>query len=315
MKIEGLLKLMSRQGTVRHFKSDPIPDEYLEKILQAARWAPSGANTQPWDFIVVRDPRLKEKIAQIYVDTQQQAKMEDKEFPHGADEGLKRRFTDPPILIVVCADTRFMKAYPKIGYREQIFNVSMGAAIQNMMLAANALGLGLSWGTVDTLRRGKLRELLGAPVHIRILEVLQLGFPAKRVSHRFRRDPRDFTHMGEFDISKLRSEKEIKNLLSTRKDPDIYSGVRNQGDKIIIHQEKCTGCRLCELVCAYHHEKIFSRKISSISVRRLERRGEFEITIYEKGKNGRFACDLCTGEKQPLCVKFCLPGALGVEGA
>ncbi len=223
MKINDLLKLMGSQGTVRHFKPDLVPEDYLGKILQAVRWAPSGANTQPWDFILVRDLELKKKIAQIFLETQREAKEKDKDFPRNADEVLWKRFTDPPILIVVCADTRFMKAYPKVGYREQNLNISMGAAIQNMMLAANALGLALSWGTVNTLNRDKLRKLLGVPAHIRILEVLQLGFPAKRVSPRFRRNPQEFTHVNEFDASKLRSEKEIKKLLSTRKSPDIYS--------------------------------------------------------------------------------------------
>jgi len=232
LEIDDLLKLMGRQGTARHFKSDPVPEGELEKVLQAARWAPSGANAQPWDFIVIKNPKLKEKIAQIFADSNQHAKTEDKEFPYYSDEGLKRRFTEPPILIVVCADTRFMKAYPKVGYREQILNVSMGAAIQNMMLAANALGLALSWGTVDTLNRDKLQELLSVPAHIRILEVLQLGYPAARALPRSRRNSSDFTHVDKFDNSKLRSEKEIKNLLSTRKSPDIYSGVRKPKKKV-----------------------------------------------------------------------------------
>lgn len=230
-KIDLLLELMSSQGTVRHFKSDPVPEEHLEKILQAARWAPSGANTQPWDFIVIKNSGLKEKIARIFVESHQRAKKEDKEFPYDTGEELRRRFTDPPILIIVCADTRFMKAYPKVGYREQILNVSLGAAIQNMMLAANALGLGLSWGTVDTLNRDKLQKLLGVPNHSRILEVLQLGYPVAHAPPRFRRDPRDFTHVDKFDVSKLRSEEEIKNLLSTRTSPDIYSGVRKPKTK------------------------------------------------------------------------------------
>jgi len=231
MEIDDLLKLMGSRGTVRHFKLDPISEEDLEKILQAARWAPSGANTQPWDFIVIKNPELKEEIAQIFVEGHQRAKREDKKFPYETGEELRRRFMDPPILIVVCADTRFMKAYPKVGYREQILNVSVGAAIQNMMLAANALGLGLSWGTVDTLNRDKLQKLLGVPAHSRIHEVLQLGYPAARTPPRFRRDPHDFTHVGKFENSKLRSEEEIKNLLSTRTSPDIYSGVRKRRTK------------------------------------------------------------------------------------
>jgi len=231
MKINDLLELMGSQGTVRHFKSTPVPEGHLEKILQAARRAPSGANTQPWDLIVVKNPKLKDEIAHIFVESHQRAKKEDKEFPYDAGEELRKRFTDPPILIVVCADTRFMKAYPKVGYREQILNVSMGAAIQNMMLAANALGLGLSWGTVDTLNRDKLRKLLRVPAQSRVLEVLQLGYPAARAPQRFRRDPRDFTHVNKFDNLKLRSEEEVENLLSTRISPDIYSGVKKRRTK------------------------------------------------------------------------------------
>ncbi|MDI6819783.1 MAG: nitroreductase family protein [Candidatus Hodarchaeaceae archaeon] len=223
-KIDDLLKLMGSRGTARRFKSDPIPEECTEKILQAARRAPSGANAQPWDFIVIEDRGLKEKIAQILVDAHREARKEDMEFPYEDDERLRRRFMDAPVLIAVCADPRFMAAYPKAGYREAILYVSMGAAIQNMMLAANACGLALSWGTVDSLCRDELRRLLGVPEPLLVFEVLQLGYPAEGARPRFRRHPRDFTHRDVFDTSKLRSDEEIKNLLSTRRSPDIYSG-------------------------------------------------------------------------------------------
>jgi len=231
-KTRYLLELMGSQGTVRNFKSDPVPNQHLKKILKAASRAPSGANTQPWDFIIVKDPEIKKKIAQIFIYTLRRAKKSDKNFPHHSGESLWKRFTETPILIVVCADTRFMQAYPKFGYREEIFNISMGAAIQNMMLTAHALELGLSWGTVGTFGRDKLRKLLGAPSHIRILEVLQLGYPAKHVPPGFRRDPREFTHFNKLDVSKLRSDEEIENLLLTRKAPDIYSGAENSPIKV-----------------------------------------------------------------------------------
>ncbi|MEM3420661.1 MAG: nitroreductase family protein [Candidatus Hadarchaeum sp.] len=226
-EFEKLLRLMSRQGTIRHFKPDPVPDKLIEKILEAARWAPSGANTQPWDFIVVKDPRAREKIAQIFVETYERAKKLDRRFPFYSGEVLRKRLTEPPILIVVCADTRFTSAYPNTIYREEILDVSMGAAIQNMTLAASALGLGLGWGTANfPLTRKRLRQLLGVPSYIKIMEVLQLGFPVKRVPPRFRRPISEFTHHNRFDVSKIRSEEEIENLLRTRKVPDIYSGTK-----------------------------------------------------------------------------------------
>ncbi len=84
--------------------------------------------------------------------------------------------------------------------------------------------------------------------------------------------------------------------------------------KLIAFNEKCTGCRLCEVVCAFHHKKVFSRKISSVRVKRIERKGEFEILIYPENKDGHLACDLCSGEKEPLCVRFCSTKALTIEG-
>ena len=227
-KIEAtdLLNLMKSQQTVRNFKPNPVSDQKLNNVLQAARRAPSGANTQPWDFIVVKDSKTKEKIANIILQGKRLAKEKDKKFPYGNVEGLVRRFSDPPILIVVCADTRFMKAYSKFGYREQTINVSMGTVIQNMMLTAKALGLGLSWGTLDKLNREKLSKLFQVPTYIRVLEILQLGYPAKIGSPGYRRDPHEFVHVGNFDVSKVRSDEEIEKLLSTRKAADIYSGAQ-----------------------------------------------------------------------------------------
>ena len=81
---------------------------------------------------------------------------------------------------------------------------------------------------------------------------------------------------------------------------------------VSVHPQNCSGCRVCEVVCAFHHRKIFSRKISSIHVKRIERKGEFKIMIYQKGEDKHLACDLCDGEKLPLCVKFCSMKALTV---
>ena len=82
--------------------------------------------------------------------------------------------------------------------------------------------------------------------------------------------------------------------------------------KITPSLDKCTGCRTCEVACAFHHGKSFGRKNSSIRVRRFERQGRFEISVHEKPEDGGVACDLCANEKVPYCVKFCPMGALRV---
>ena len=68
MDYDGFLKLIKSRRSIREIKPDPVPDEYIEKILEAARWAPSGFNMQPWEFVVVRDPDLKRGIKQIVDD-------------------------------------------------------------------------------------------------------------------------------------------------------------------------------------------------------------------------------------------------------
>lgn len=65
MDYESLLELVKQRRSCRRFKPEPVPDEYVDKIIEVARWAPSGANTQPWEFIVIRKLETKQKIAQF----------------------------------------------------------------------------------------------------------------------------------------------------------------------------------------------------------------------------------------------------------
>ena len=68
MDYEGLLSLVEERRSCRRFKPDPIPDELVHQIIEVARWAPSGANSQPWDFIVVKEKELRQKIVRFYKD-------------------------------------------------------------------------------------------------------------------------------------------------------------------------------------------------------------------------------------------------------
>jgi ferredoxin len=68
----------------------------------------------------------------------------------------------------------------------------------------------------------------------------------------------------------------------------------------MIHTEKCTGCRSCEIACSYHHRKIFSRKIGSIEIKRWEKEGRFGIMLYRQAQDERMACDGCK-----FCLKYC----------
>lgn len=82
---------------------------------------------------------------------------------------------------------------------------------------------------------------------------------------------------------------------------------------LMVNSQVCSGCRMCEIMCTFHHQGVFGRRASSIRVRRIERAGEFEIIVYRDDMGGHLACDLCNGAEQPLCVKFCHLGALSMQ--
>ncbi|NIN53744.1 MAG: hypothetical protein GTN80_11835 [Nitrososphaeria archaeon] len=83
---------------------------------------------------------------------------------------------------------------------------------------------------------------------------------------------------------------------------------------ILIFDEKCTGCRACELACSFHFSKAFNRKISAIEVKRYDSEGRFDILIHKEPTGNRHACNLCSGEAEPLCVKYCTIEALLLGG-
>ena len=97
MNYESLLELVKKRRSTRRFKPDPIPDEYVDKIIEAARWAPSGFNSQPWEFVVVKKPELKDSIVQLVNEySRNHARMEPTREPwqgaHG-DHSLRNQRT------------------------------------------------------------------------------------------------------------------------------------------------------------------------------------------------------------------------------
>ena len=80
--------------------------------------------------------------------------------------------------------------------------------------------------------------------------------------------------------------------------------------RIKILEEKCTGCRACEIACSFHHSQVFSPKIASLKVHRSDEDYRISITRHMKNKNGHLACDSCQGEPEPQCAKYCAPGAI-----
>ncbi|HKZ50772.1 MAG TPA: nitroreductase family protein [Dehalococcoidia bacterium] len=229
MDIDSFLDLAQRRRSIRRFKPDPVPDEHVDKVLEATRWAASGANSQPWDFVVVKDPEQKKAIADIFVEAGRHSREVDKRFPFGPDAHQVEKLVGAPVLIAVCGDPRFKEFYPLSARRDQIFYVSLGAAMQQLHLAAAALGLASCWGTVNEQTEAGLKGLLGIPAHMQVLEVFSLGYPAYVPGAGYRRDLAAMTHKGRFDAARMRTDADLEELMAKRARPDIYSSVRDGG--------------------------------------------------------------------------------------
>ncbi len=175
----GFFDVVLNQRAHRYLLPDPVPDELIEQVLTAATHAPSAENFQPWVFIVVRDPALRTEIGRLVAETwaggaaeMTRPKVNDhifREVTDWANEGL----ATAPVHVVVCADSTHTDP--------SLFPSSIFPAVQNLLLAALALGLGSLMSTFPVLFTDVLRERLALPDHLHPQAVIPLGYPAKQL--------------------------------------------------------------------------------------------------------------------------------------
>lgn len=151
--------------SIRKYTDQPVTDQQVATLLQAAMAAPSAGNQQPWQFVVVRDKALLEEISRIH--------------PHAS------MAPKAPVGILVCGDTRVEKY---AGY----WVIDCAAAVQNLLLAAHDLGLGAVWTGIHPMqdRVQGFAKLFGAPIGVIPHSFIPVGYPAEEKKHedRFRAD-------------------------------------------------------------------------------------------------------------------------------
>ncbi len=209
MNTENLLDVIRRRRSVRVYKTGKVTDGQLETILEAARWAPSGANTQPWEFVVTRDRKKMKKVRQIYDNEWRQRKREDPIHY----KGLKKDYVgDVSVLVLVCGDARTKQVYlttRQPGDREKLFQASVANAVQQMMLAAASMNLGTVWVSVREEVEPALRELFHVPPELRLLWVVPIGHARSWPPAKPRRSVSAFTHFEVYDGKKIRQQADI----------------------------------------------------------------------------------------------------------
>jgi nitroreductase len=169
-----LFETIKTRRSIRRYKSDPVDDKKIEAILEAGRWAPSWANTQCWRFIVVRAPEVRAMVAGTFKKSEIRGEI--------VDNPMVKVFNTVPVLIVVCAEEGKSGKKPGAGGAGDYFTdkgdwfmFDAALAVENMVLAAHALGLGtVIIGTFDARQAEKV---LGVPQGYRIVTIFPVGVP------------------------------------------------------------------------------------------------------------------------------------------
>lgn len=178
----GLFDAMRTMRAMRRLKTDPVPDELIREIIEAGTCAPSGGDTQHWRFIVVKDPEIKKQLQVRYKRAFEDLK--DRFYaapaPPGKTEAQKQRmmaardhltehFHEAPVLIVCCLAG---DSGSGVGAGASIY-----PAVQNMLLAARALGLGATLTNRHLLYEKEVDQILGLPKEARTFAIIPLGYP------------------------------------------------------------------------------------------------------------------------------------------
>ena len=231
-RYEALMDVVRGRMTSRAFRSDvAVPRQHIEMVLEAARHAPSGANAQPWHFIVVTDPVVKRRIADYFVDeARQRAKLKMK-FPTPNYRGLETA----PGFIVVVADFRYVRAFPVLldgsdldrqyqANAERILLQSVAAATMSAHLAAAALGYQVWWVTAigQESAQAAMRPLLGVPDDLSIIDIMLFGVPAKPPYKRWKKTLPEIASFERFDMEAHQSLDQIDEWVRETRHKVMY---------------------------------------------------------------------------------------------
>ena len=170
--------------SIRRYTERPIPAEVIERLLTAATWAPSAHNRQPWRFATLTAPEAKERLARAMGDRLRADRLADGDDPGAVARDADRsyaRLTGVPVVIVVCLTMADMDSYPDTRRKKAEYLMaaqSVAMAVQNLLLAAHAEGLGACWMCAPLFCADVVREALSLPDDWEAQALITLGYPA-----------------------------------------------------------------------------------------------------------------------------------------
>lgn len=221
---ETLRRLVVERRSIRRFRPDPVPRQLVVKVLDVARHAPSAANSQPWEFVVVEDWEMRRKVARAAASLFSEGRKRDSSFNWSVS--VQPFLGQAPVLIVVLGDRRMMEAYPGILRGNVLLRQSLVSCIYGLQLAAESLGLATAWSTLQGgSPETEIRELLGIPDTFIIDHIVPLGYPDEQEGARAaaleparlraprRRELDSIVHWGCYEVSKVRSDEAARDFI------------------------------------------------------------------------------------------------------
>ncbi|MFC1998512.1 nitroreductase family protein [Chloroflexota bacterium] len=182
-----LMQAIQDRRSIRKFKPDPVSNEDVSRVLEAARWAPSWANTQCWRFVIVRDYETRDLLAKATISK-----------APGKENGAAPALRQVPIAIVACAELGKSGCFDSVPYtnKHEWFMFDVALALNNLTLMAHALGLGtVHIGLFDAIKAG---QIIGVPDGYAVVEILPLGHPDEAPAPRTRKNTDEFTYYDKF---------------------------------------------------------------------------------------------------------------------
>jgi 5,6-dimethylbenzimidazole synthase len=209
----GLYRAIYSRRDIRTFKNDPIPLKVLARIVTAAHHGPSVGFMQPWDFVMVRDQEIRQKVKELFNRERQAASCFFDEPRRSQYLSLKLEgiLESAVNICVTCDPTRAEVVLGRNSIQETDL-YSTCCAVQNLWLAARAEGVGVGW--VSILKQPQLRQILGIPHHVIPVAYLCLGYPKEFPAHpilqtagwRERMELNDLMHFDGWDRSSTRPD-------------------------------------------------------------------------------------------------------------
>jgi nitroreductase len=208
----GLYEGMRTTRAVRRLRTDPVPDEVIRRIVEAATWAPTGGNAQPWRVIVVKEPAAKARLQELYLGPWEKyaaghrkllARMPDdlraaQERMITSADYLAHHLHHAPAILVFCFSPALMAITDaEAGRPSVVGGASVYPAVQNALLACRAEGLGCVLTTLLCLRESDVKTLLAIPGDWHTCAFVPIGYPVGRGHGPVSRRPVDAMAFGE----------------------------------------------------------------------------------------------------------------------